>query len=142
MKTTIKRPIKAFTLNVHNSSTCEGDNQQIPTLLSLHQWKPLPKNNGYVPALIGKFHVIHCNTYNMCTLCMDDYIIIIICSSVPLAVSSVTLTSTIKSCDGSSFIVIVTDNKRSSSATEYSDSSNDTTNRIWSGGKLHTYYSK
>ena len=65
------------------------------------------------------------------------YVCMYIRSSVPLAVSSVTLTSTIKSCDGSSFIVIVTDNKPSSSATEYSDSSNDTTNRIWSGGKLH-----
>ena len=58
------------------------------------------------------------------------YIICIwIYCSVPVAVSSVTLTSTMKSCDGSSFITIVTDNKPSSSSTEYSDCSNDTTNR-------------
>ena len=51
----------------------------------------------------------------------------------PIAVPSVTVTSTIKSSDGSSFIVIATDNALFSSAPKYSDCSIDTT-------KIHTLH--
>ena len=53
-----------------------------------------------------------------------------VCILLPVAVPSVIVTSTITSCDATSFVVIVTDNGPSSLVTKYSDCSNDTTSRI------------
>ena len=57
------------------------------------------------------------------------------CKCSPVAVISVTVTSTITSCDDTSVIVIVTDNV-SSSSTRYFDWSSDIT--IGASIKVHT----